>query len=188
MGRSIVLALAGLPGTGKSALAVRLAGRLGAPRLDKDELRAALFGADEIEHSREQDDLVVEVSYRLAAFHLARGRGVVVLDGRTYSRREQVAALRAFVASVGARLVLVECVAAPDVARARLEADRRAGGHPASDRDPALHDRLAAAADPIEGERLVLATDRDPPEVLVERVLEALAGPVEPPGTAPDGG
>jgi predicted kinase len=172
-----LIALAGLPGTGKSTLARALAARLDAPLLDKDALRAALFRPQEIEHSAAQDDLVMACIHRAVEFLAAQGRArAVVLDGRTYSRRAQVEALRALAARLGAPLALLECTAAPEVVRARLAGDRAAGAHPAADRTPELYERLRAAAEPIEGPKLVLATDAEPPEALLARAL-AFLGP-----------
>ncbi|NOT28910.1 MAG: ATP-binding protein [Planctomycetes bacterium] len=170
-----IIAVAGLPGTGKSTLARELARRLGAPLLDKDRVRAALFAPQEIEYSREQDDLVLECVWRALEFHARRGRvESVVLDGRTYSRRVQVEELRSNAARLGARLTLVECVAAPEVVRARLERDARTGSHPAGNRSVELYERLRASAEPIEGPRLVLATDARPLAALVVAALEHL--------------
>ena len=171
-----IVALAGLPGTGKSTLARELAAHLAAPLLDKDRLRAALFAPAEIEYSREQDDLVMSFLYRTVEFHAARGAPAVVLDGRTYSKRAQVEELRALAARLCAPLVLIECVAAPETVRARLEADRIAGRHPAADRSCELFERLRAAAEPIEGEKLMLATDARPLDALVAAAL-AHVGP-----------
>ncbi len=52
--------LAGLPGTGKSALAQRLAGALSAIVLDKDAVGAALFPQQEIEYSTNEAAALLE--------------------------------------------------------------------------------------------------------------------------------
>jgi predicted kinase len=172
-----LVAFAGLPGTGKSTLARALAHRLDCPLFDKDALRAALFRPSEIEYSRAQDELVIECMQRAAEHLLLRGRvPVVVFDGRTYSRRAQVAALRDFARRLETPLFLIECTAAPAVARARLARDLAAGLHPAADRTPELYERLRAGAEPIEGPKLLLATDEESPEALLERVLDFVAG------------
>jgi len=171
-----LVALAGLPGTGKSTLARELARRLGAPLVDKDRVRAALFAPEEIEYSRAQDDLVMELVHRTLEHRARAGRvAAVVLDGRTYGRRAQVEALRALAARLGTPLALVECTAAPAVVRARLVRDAAEGAHPAANRSVELYERLRAEAEPIEGPKLLLATDERPLPELVEAALAFVA-------------
>lgn len=154
----ILVALAGLPGSGKSTLARALAARLGCERLDKDALRAQLFAPEAIAYSAEQDDRVVRRLYERAA-ELARGGArLALLDGRTFTRRASVEQLLEQCRAHGWKPCWIECRCAPELARARLAADRRAGTHPAANRGPELHERLAREAEPLELERLVLDT------------------------------
>ena len=69
----MLVVMAGLPGTGKSALARRLAADLGGVVLGKDEVRAALFPPPLLDYSPEQDDLAVGAIYTAAAHVLAGG-------------------------------------------------------------------------------------------------------------------
>lgn len=155
----MLVAMAGLPGTGKSALAARLAAALGGVVIGKDEVRAALFPGPALDYSAGQDDLAVRAVFAAAA-HLRRTRPELplFLDGRTYSKAAQVAALLALGAGVGEPVRVIECVCPPDVARARIARDHAAGTHPAGNRTPDLHDRSRAAADPLTVPRLTLDT------------------------------
>ncbi|QDU22932.1 AAA family ATPase [Urbifossiella limnaea] len=148
----MLVAMAGLPGTGKSALAARLAAVLGGVVIGKDEVRAALFPGAALDYSAEQDDIAMQAVFA-AAVHLRRtqpGRAVF-LDGRTFSKARQVAALLA----LGEPVRVIECVCPPDVARARIAADR---AHLAGNRTPDLHDRSRANAEPLTVPRLTLDT------------------------------
>lgn len=83
--------MAGLPGTGKSALATALAERLSGTVLSKDTIRHALFSPRDVEYSTEQDDFVMEIMLRAAERILRRDpRRHIFLDGRTFSRRYQI--------------------------------------------------------------------------------------------------
>ncbi len=148
----MLVAMAGLPGAGKSALAARLAAALGGVVISKDVVRAALFPGAALDYSAEQDDLAMRAVFA-AAGHLRRTRpGMpVFLDGRTFSKAAQVAALLA----LGEPVRVIECVCPPDVARARIAADRT---HPAGNRTPELHDRSRANAEPLTVPRLTLDT------------------------------
>jgi len=167
--------MAGLPASGKSAVARPLAAALPALLLDKDAVRTELFGRH-VDYRREQSDLVVDVTYRVSAYVIGRDpAAAVVLDGRTYSRRYQIDALAAAARDAGTRLRLIECVCSPESALARLERDAaRPGAHPAADRDAALYIASRAAAEPIEHPRLVLDTDAHTPTRAASIALEWL--------------
>ncbi len=173
----MIVALAGLPGTGKSTLARVLAAHLDGVVLDKDRVRAALFPPGVLDYSAAQNDFAMEVVYRTAAFLLEREPArPVILDGRTFSQHEQVVRLRIAAEEAQAPLYLIECTCAPETARRRLEADLTAGAHPAEDRDFALYRRLEAHFDPLPEPKLVLDTDI-PLEICLERALDYLPHP-----------
>ncbi|MCB9897680.1 MAG: AAA family ATPase [Planctomycetes bacterium] len=173
-----VVALCGLPGTGKSAVATPLARMLDAALLDKDAVRQALFVPRDIVFSERQDDLVCDVMLRATAFLAeTRRREVVILDGRTWRKRSQRDALTAAVRAMErATLHLVECVCTPEIARWRLGRDLARGGHPASNRSAALYDKLTLDSEPILRPHLTLDTTSEPPEVLARKAAEWLRG------------
>lgn len=156
----MLIVMAGLPGTGKSTLARRLAQELPAIVLDKDAVRAALFPPSEIEYSTSQDDLCVDVMLRVAGYILAKDPlKHVILDGRTFSRRYQVDRVRAFARDLGVACAFVECVCSDGTVRQRLERDVAEGLHPAANRDYEMYLAVQARAEPISGSKLVIDTD-----------------------------
>jgi prolyl-tRNA editing enzyme YbaK/EbsC (Cys-tRNA(Pro) deacylase)/predicted kinase len=144
----ILIAMAGLPGTGKSTLARRLAQEMGAVVLDKDRVRSALFPPEEIEYSSHQDDLCFEILYQAASFLLAKNR-CVILDGRPFLRAAQVERLVQFSVAASARLVIFLCACPEETARQRLEADAVQGTHPAQNRGFDLYRTIQSQAEPI---------------------------------------
>jgi adenylylsulfate kinase len=173
----MLIAMAGLPATGKSSLAVSLAGELDGVVLSKDEVRAALFPPPVLDYSREQDDLCMAAIYGAAAHTLRTIPGrAVILDGRTFLRSYQVQDLLALAASVGQAPHIIECVCANEVAKERLERDLERGDHPAANRTFALYLELRAAAEPITLRHLVLDTGKLSPGECLTRCVEFLRG------------
>src|SRR5258708_32286373 len=64
----MLILMAGLPGTGKSALSRALATEFGGTVLDKDQIRAALFSPSDIEYSTEQDEFCMRVMLKVAGY------------------------------------------------------------------------------------------------------------------------
>ena len=154
----MIVAMAGLPGAGKSTLAGALAPRLHAVVLDKDRIRAGLFPPSHVHYTDDQNDFCVDVMYRTAEWLLRRGHAsVVILDGCTYTRASQIVGLRRMASALGEPLRVIECTCDDQLALARIAGD---ANHPAGNRDSALYWELQAAAHAITGPKLVVDTGR----------------------------
>lgn len=168
----MLIAMAGLPGTGKSTLAAKLAEQLGGVVLSKDVVRAELFPV--VDYSREQDDATLAEIYSRARPLISAGRAVII-DGRTFSKAYQVRDLFAAAESMGETPRIIECVALDNVVRARLERDLADGTHPAKNRTFELYREVKSRAEPLTAPRLVLDTGAMSLEECLMRALEYLA-------------
>lgn len=168
----MLIAMAGLPASGKSAIAQRLKPLLSAVLLDKDQVRAHLF-AEHVEYSRSQDDLCIDIIYDVTCFHLQRRpQTPVILDGRTYSRRYQIEAVKNTAIRANTDLAIIECICSPETALHRLEKDEAV--HLAKDRNAQLYEKSQAAAEPIVEPRLTLNTDEKTAEECVTAAIRYL--------------
>lgn len=170
----MLIAMAGLPGTGKSTLAGRLAAELGGVVLSKDVVRAALFPPPVLDYSREQDDIALDAIYHAAEHILASSRRPVIIDGRTFSKAYQVRDLFAAADRMDTSPKIIECVCSDEVVRERLERDHAAGTHPAGNRTFEMYLGVKARAEPLSVPRLVLDTGRLSVEECVARAIEYL--------------
>jgi predicted kinase len=171
----VIVAMAGLPGTGKSTLARRLAVELGAVVLNKDAVRCELFPPLVLDYSAEQDDLTMSAVYSAAAYVRRTFPATpIILDGRTFLRAYQVRDLLALGQTVGEEPRVIECVCADDVARERLERDLAAATHPARNRTFELYLAVKARSEPIPIPHLTLDTGTTPLDECVRRALAHL--------------
>jgi adenylylsulfate kinase len=152
--------MAGLPGTGKSTLARALASQVGGTVLSKDEIRHAMFSSQDVEYSTEQDDFVMHVMLEAAEWVLRKDPGrVVLLDGRTFSRRYQVDAVIDAAQRLHQPLRILECVCSEESARGRIESQAASGEHPAGNRDFDLYRTVKACFETITPPKTVIDTD-----------------------------
>lgn len=166
--------MAGLPGTGKTTLARELAARTLGRVVSKDDIRHAIFSADEIEYSTRQDDFCVQVMLETAAYLLRRDPArCIFLDGRPFSRRYQIENVLAAAASLHQPWQILECVCSEETARRRLEKHAVAGGHPAGNRDFQLYLDVQARFEVISVSKTIIRTDQ-PLEDCIAQALAAL--------------
>ena len=170
----MIVLMAGLPGTGKSALAEALAERLSASVLSKDAIRHALFAPRDVEYTTEQDDFVMDIMLQAAERILQRHPGRhVFLDGRTFSRRYQIERVLAAARRWGQPWKIMECICSDETARSRLESQASTGEHPAGNRSFALYLEIKRRFEPIVQPKIVIDTD-EPLDQCVERALAVL--------------
>jgi predicted kinase len=153
----MLILMAGLPGTGKSTLSRALAAEVGGTVLGKDQIRAALFPAEEIEYSTEQDDFCMAIMLKVAGWMFRQGpERRVFLDGRTFSRAYQLKRATGYAEAIGQPWRIMECVCSEQTARERVAADRE---HVAANRDLNLYSEVKARFEEITLPKTVIDTD-----------------------------
>jgi len=171
----MIVLMAGLPGTGKTTLALELARRTSGRVLSKDEFRHALFTPEEIEYSTRQDDFCQELMLRTAGYLFSRDPGkIIFLDGRPFSRRYQIENAIAAADVLHQPWRILECICSEEIVRRRLETDSQSGSHAAENRDYALYLDVKARFEAIVHPKIVINMEQ-PPTDCVETALIRLA-------------
>ena|SRR5271165_2086049 len=166
----MLILMAGLPGSGKSALSRALAVELGGTVLDKDQVRAALFTPTYIEYSTEQDDFCMGIMLKVAGYLFRKEPAQrVYLDGRTFSRTYQLARATGFAEALSQPWRILECVCSEETARRRLAE----AGHPAANRNFDLYLQVKARFEEITLPKTLIDTDQ-PLEACVQQAKAAL--------------
>jgi len=167
----MLILMAGLPGSGKSALSRALAAELGGTVLDKDDIRAALFPPSDIEYSTHQDDFCMGIMLKVAGYLFRKDPSRrIFLDGRTFSRTYQLDRATGFAEALSQSWRILECVCSQETARKRLAGDP---AHPAANRDFELYLKVKARFEEISLPKTVIDTDQ-PLAVCVQIAKAAL--------------
>jgi len=160
--------MAGLPGTGKSTLVRAVAAGIGGAILDKDRVREALFPGGLTDYTLEQDDLCVRAMLEAARYLTEKHRAEwVLIDGRTFSKHEQIDEVIAAAERAGAHWRIVHVTCSDEVAETRLS--RADAENPAKNRDVALYRRVKAGFEAIAYPKLEVDTAEG-----VEKVLDGV--------------
>lgn len=142
--RALIVALIGLPGAGKSTVASAIESQLDLRRVCRDAIRRAMF--PRCDYSFVEKRAAFRSVLLALEINCLLGESSVI-DGMTFSRREDYDQVAALADAHGYDILplLIDCP--PAYARARIARDRRKGSHLAEDREPGIVDIVARRFD-----------------------------------------
>ena len=170
--RPVVVALIGLPGAGKSVVARALEDQLGLRRICRDAIRQAMFPKCSYSFAEKR------AAFRalLVALEVNCMLGVSsVLDGVTFSRREDLVRVDAVIRRYGFAPLPIHLECPPEIARARIAEDVRNNRHLARDRTPEIVTEVLMRFEPPPPSALVIDATLPAVEVCRQAVAAANA-------------
>ena len=168
---TVVVLTIGLPASGKSTFARRLAPLIDATILESDSIRRLLFNNPTF--TRIESKRLFTAIHGAARHLLDAGRNVII--DATSIRESDRRPVYNIADAASARLLLLNFVASPDVIEQRLM--RRMGAPESGDNStagPSIHRSMAARAEPPTREHLTIdTTDAAETNAALSRVAEA---------------
>jgi predicted kinase len=180
--RPVLVMVCGLPGTGKTTLARRLAQRWPAVIIESDRIRQTLFVPPT--YTAEESRQVHQVCHILTGWYLRRHSD---RDGKLYQHHVIYDATNLYeyhrrlvhhlAERYEARLVVAEVIARDEVVRQRLAPrGRQDMAELYSDANWDVYQRMRQRAEPIQDEHITVDTSDVGIELAVEQVLAAIGG------------
>lgn len=158
----MLILVCGLPATGKSTIARKLAKRINATILRTDEVRKKLFKNPT--YSKKEKKLVYAAIFATARKLLNKGENVII-DGTFYRKelREEVYKVAEY---TGHKIEVVECLAPEDAIKGRM--DRRSGRKLLSDADYGVYKKIKHKFAPIRRKHITVNTGKSVEETVNE--------------------
>jgi len=163
----VLIAVSGLPGTGKTYFSQKLSERLPAVVLESDVLRKVIFQTPE--YSQQESTRLFKACYFLIEMLLGKGISVI-LDATNLIERHRERLYR-IAALLKAKLILARMEAPPQVVKNRLDL-RAVDASSHSDADWAVYQKMRLAVDKIGRRHYVVDTSKDVMPVIDKIVRE----------------
>ena len=175
--RPLLIAMCGLPGTGKSHFAAKLSEEIPLLILETDRLRKVLVTRPK--YTTQEHRRVFNSCYQLIVYYLINGYSV--LFDATNLNEDFRSFLYDISSTTAAPLALVHATAPQNVVRRRLKqrkADRHANTY--SDAGWLIYTRLAPVEEPVEGKHYALDTSQSIEPILEQVIAWAKSGGQDP--------
>jgi predicted kinase len=166
--KPILIMLSGLPGTGKSYLAKRLGERLPCTIVESDAVRKKLFPRPS--YNRKENTSVFRVIHKMIG-DLLKNNISVILDATNLEEKHRKVVYQ-IAEGNGARLILLEVEAPPEVVEKRLKArSENRGGGDNSDATWATYQNLKRTAEKINRPHFNVSTAGNI-SAIIDKVVE----------------
>jgi len=150
----MLVLVCGLPGTGKTTVAKRIAEETKSTHLNTDIIRKDILA--DPKYTEEEKEMIYNLLFNMAEKLLSAGSKVVI-DG-TFYRKELRDKVRSIAEKTKKKFRMVEVTCAEDILKERIE--KRKKNESFSDADFDIYLKIKEQFEPIKEKHTVLMTDR----------------------------